>query len=88
MSADFLVGELPVAVGRLPGVASGFHVEATCKWDVCMFEDIWQGDSPYVTQWCLLAGNPAYGPDFGRIQIGKASKSALRPAFGVTEGRV
>jgi hypothetical protein len=25
-------------------------------------------------------------PDFGRILIGKASKSALRPAFGRPEG--
>ncbi len=35
---------------------------------------------PYVTQQCLRAGNRATGPDFSGILIGKASKSALRPA--------
>ena len=35
-----------------------------------------------VTQYCFRAGNRASGPDFGRILVGKASKSALRPAFG------
>ncbi len=31
---------------------------------------------------CFRAGNWASGPDFGRIVIGKASESALRPAEG------
>ncbi len=34
----------------------------------------------YVTQECLRFGNEASGPDVGRILVGKASKSALRPA--------
>ena len=35
----------------------------------------------------FLAGNRASGQDFGRILIGRASKSALRQAFSRPEGR-
>jgi hypothetical protein len=42
---------------------------------------------PSVTQYCFRAGNRSSEPDFGRILIGKASKSALRPAEGRPEGR-
>ena len=37
---------------------------------------------PYVSPLCLRAGNRSSGPDFDQILIGKASKSALRPAEG------
>ncbi len=39
----------------------------------------WHNIVPNVTQQCFRAGNRACGPDFGRIRIGKASASALRP---------
>ncbi len=42
----------------------------------------------YAMQWCFRAGNRASGPDFGRILVVSASKSALRPAFGWPEVRV
>ncbi len=36
----------------------------------------------------MLCNSDRYSePGFGRIPIGRASKSALRPAFGRTEGR-
>ncbi len=35
---------------------------------------------PYVTQYCFRPGNLSSGPDLGRSLVGKASKSALRPA--------
>ncbi len=37
---------------------------------------------PYAMQYGFRVGNRASGSDFGRILIGKASKSALRPAEG------
>ncbi len=37
---------------------------------------------PYATQQCFRAGDRASGPDFSRILIRKASKSALRPKAG------
>ncbi len=43
---------------------------------------------PYVTLERFRAGDRASGPDFGHIPIGKASKSALRPAEGWSEGRI
>ncbi len=36
----------------------------------------------YVTQSCFRVGNLASGPDFGRILVVEALKSALRAAFG------
>ncbi len=42
---------------------------------------------PCVTQWCFRAGNQAPRPDFGRMLVGRASKSDLRPAFGRPEIR-
>ncbi len=41
----------------------------------------------YVVQWCFRAGHCVSGQDFGRSLVGKASKLALRPAFGRSEGR-
>ncbi len=43
------------------------------------------GALPYVTQKCFRARNQVSGPDFGRIPIGRASKSALRPASAARE---
>jgi hypothetical protein len=45
----------------------------------------WVGP-PYLPQYCFRAGNRVSKPDFGRILIRKASKSALRPAFGGGRG--
>ncbi len=41
-----------------------------------------------TNQRCFRAGNRASGSDFGRILVGKASKSVLRPAEGRPEGRL
>ena len=41
----------------------------------------------YVMQLCFWAGNRYGGPDFGRMLVGRASKSALRSAFGGPETR-
>ncbi len=42
---------------------------------------------PVVTEQCFGAGNRPSKPDSGRLLIGKASRSALRPAIGRPEGR-
>ncbi len=41
---------------------------------------------PDVAQTCFRDRNRAFGPDFGRILIGEASQSALRPAEAFPNG--
>ncbi len=62
---------------RLPAPPEDQGVERS---EVCT-----TGVLQYVTQQCFRAGNLASGPDFGRILVGKASTSALRPASGRQE---
>jgi hypothetical protein len=77
------------------GIRSGFHGESVATWGSRppAYHIRWGSrggrlaKGPPVGPWPAKVRASPCGPDFGRILIGKASQSVLRPACGLPESR-